>query len=263
MEQERKSRWEGNEVCFKFDHYVGCYNSILLHIPHSSSSFPSSSNFTSDDLDSEEKLLVDYYSDELFIPQVEIENIQSIVFPYCRLFCDVERLVNDPLEKEGLGIRYKRDVPKGRGVLRTHRHFNTAEEAFCLYTDYHSMVSKTIIKMKDNRLLIDCHSFSSLPNLLCATPPDIDICIGYNDDETCPDKVVIGNIVHHFKSLGYKVGINNPFSNSKTFSVPVKYHSVMIEVNKRLYMNEITLEKTERFNKIKDDILSLYKVLLK
>ena len=262
MEQERKSKWEGNEQWFKFDHQAKCYNSILLHIPHSSSTFPSSSKFTSDDLDGEEKLLVDYYSDELFFPQAEIENIRHIVFPYCRLYCDVERLLNDPLEKVGLGIRYIREVPKGRGISRTHRHFNTAEEAFCLYTDYHSMVSKAIVKMKENRLLIDCQSFSSLPNLLCATPPDIDICIGYNDDETYPDKAVIGNIVHHFESLGYKVGINNPFSNSKTFSVPVKYHSVMIEVNKRLYMNENTFEKTSGFNKLQQEIQSLYDVIL-
>ena len=75
--------------------------------------------------------------------------------------------------------------------------------------------------------------------------------------------MVIGNIVHHFESLGYKVGINKPFSNSKTFSVPMKYHSVMIEVNKRLYMNEFTLEKTEGFYKLQQEIRALYNILLK
>ena len=112
-------------------------------------------------------------------------------------------------------------------------------------------------------LLIDCHSFSSIPNLLNSNPPDIDICIGYNDDDTCPNKVVIGNIVHYFESLGYKVGMNEPFSNSKTFSVPIKYHSAMIEVNKRLYMDELTLEKTEGFNKLQQEIRLLYGILLK
>ena len=112
-------------------------------------------------------------------------------------------------------------------------------------------------------LLIDCHSFSALPNLLNSNPPDVDICIGYNDDDTCPNKVVIGNIVQHFKSKGYKVGINEPFSNSKTFAVPVEYHSVMIEVNKRLYIDEHTIEKTEGFEKLKQDIQSLYGTLLK
>lgn len=38
------------------------------------------------------------------------KKIETAVFPYCRLFCDVECLINDPLEKEGLGISYSRWV---------------------------------------------------------------------------------------------------------------------------------------------------------
>ena len=245
-----------------------CYNSIFLHIPHSSSSFPMDSKYSFEDLDDEERLLIDYYTDELFVPDQETDHIIDATFPYCRLYCDVERLVNDPLEKDGLGICYFREVPTGIGYSYTFREFNTKENAFSLYANFHAMVSKTIFGMnKYNQpmkvLLIDCHSFSALPNLLNSDPPDIDICIGYNDDETCPDKVVIGNIAQHFMALGYKVGINEPFSNSKTFSVPVKYHSVMIEVNKRLYMDELNLEKTEGFDKLKQEIQSLYNILLK
>lgn len=244
-----------------------CYKNILLHIPHSSKAFPEGSHHSFTDLDKEERLLIDYYTDELFIPRQEEKNITSVVFPYCRLYCDVERLVNDPLEKDGLGIRYIRNVPTGKGYSYTFREFNTKENAFGLYADYHAMVSKTIVNLNGyidsmKVLLIDCHSFSALPNLLNSNPPDVDICIGYNDGDTSPDKVVIGNIVQYFKSLGYKVGINEPFSNSKTFNVPVKYHSVMIEVNKRLYMNEQTLEKIESFEKLKQEIQYLYSLLI-
>lgn len=270
MEQLGKSRWEGivpapGAIHKTFRVRVDnsrCYKNILLHIPHSSFSFPSGSNHSFNDLDNEEKLLIDYYTDELFVPQKETEHIGTIVFPYCRLFCDVERLINDPLEKDGLGISYVREVPTGR-YSSTFRSFSSKEEAFIQYVDYHSAVTKKLFIMGKNTLLIDCHSFSNIPNLLNSNPPDIDICIGYNDDATCPDNVVIGNIVHHFESLGYKVGINKPFSNSKTFSVPMKYHSVMIEVNKRLYMNEFTLEKTEGFYKLQQEIRALYNILLK
>lgn len=123
-------------------------------------------------------------------------------------------------------------------------------------------MSQKLLGLRKGTLLIDCHSFSSLPNLLCSNPPDIDICIGFNDDATCPNKVVIGNIKQHFNSCGYKVAINTPFSNSKTFEVPVEYHSVMIEVNKRLYMYEETLEKSDGFERLKADIQSLYDKLL-
>ena len=81
---------------------------ILLHIPHSSTAFPEGSGYTFNDLNDEERLLIDYYTDELFAPLHASEQICDNVFPYCRLYCDVERLINDPLEKEGLGISYRR-----------------------------------------------------------------------------------------------------------------------------------------------------------
>ena len=239
------------------------YSKIILHIPHASTHFPENTRHTFSDLDNAERRLIDCYTDELFEPVEESAKIQSVEFPYCRLYCDVERLVNDPLEKNGLGISYSRWVPSSSGPGQTYRAFGTKEQAFRLYADYHAQVLKKIVELGSDLLLIDCHSFSSQPNLLCSNPPDIDICIGFNDDGTCPNKVVIGNIKHYFESLGYNVGINTPFSNSKTFEVPVEYHSVMIEVNKRLYMNEETLEKTDGFDSLKHDIQSLYPILLK
>ena len=232
------------------------YRNMVLHIPHSSTQFPKESKYCFNDLNEEERLLVDYFTDELFIPAPDSNHVCRVVFPYCRLYCDVERLINDPLEKDGLGISYYR---KGN----IFHSFSSKAGAFDLYADFHSDVSKKLVGMAGSTLLVDCHSFSALPNLLNSNPPDIDICIGYNEDETCPSKVVIGNIVQYFKSNGYKVGINEPFSNSKTFNVPVTYHSIMIEVNKRLYMDEHTLEKTEGFEKLTRIIQSLYALLLK
>ena len=147
-------------------------------------------------------------------------------------------------------------------ALAFDRFHGPGADAFCLYADFHAEVAKKLTAMPDQRLLIDCHSFSALPNLLVSSPPDIDICIGYNEDESFPGEEVVGRIVKHFQTRGYKVGINAPFSNSKTFSVPVKYHSVMIEVNKRLYMDEQTRQKTEDFDRLKNDIRLLYDLLL-
>lgn len=236
--------------------YFDGYQNILLHVPHSSSAFPEGSKYTWNDLDDEERLHIDYYTDELFEPQQDSKRISSIVFPYCRLFCDVERLVKDPLEGKGLGISYRRFQG------RSYRSFGTLQKAYPYYADHHATMSKNIVEMSGGLLLIDCHSFSSFPNLLNFNPPDIDICIGYNDDDTCPNMIVIETIARHFESIGYKVGINTPFSNSKTFEVPVKYHSVMIEVNKRLYMNEFSYEKTDNFILMHNAIQSLYNLLL-
>ena len=231
------------------------HSNILLHVPHASTSFPNGANYSFKDLDDEERLLIDYYTDELFVPEKETDDIVSAVFPYCRLYADVERLVNDPLEKEGLGISYHRRVGE---LSRDVRSFSSLCSAFRLYADFHAMTSCKMVELGGKLLLIDCHSFSARPNLLNPTPPDIDICIGYNNDDTCPERDVIDCIVSYFKKCGYKVGINKPFSNSKTFPVPMEYHTIMIEVNKRLYMNEDTLEKTEGFNKLKKELSVLY-----
>jgi N-formylglutamate amidohydrolase len=239
------------------------HSKILLHIPHSSSVFPENSEYSFSDLDNEERLLIDYYTDELFVPEKETNNISSVIFPYCRLFCDVERLINDPLNEKGLGLSYSRYVGPQPFDFRSFGNWN---DAYAAYIDFHAMVAKHIVNTKtlfSPLLLIDCHSFSALSNLLNSNPPDIDICIGYNDDETCPNKFIIRTIVHYFERLGYKVGLNEPFSNSKTFNVPDCYHSVMIEVNKRLYMDENTLEKSEGFEKLKQDIQSLYRLIIK
>ncbi|MBR5653868.1 MAG: N-formylglutamate amidohydrolase [Prevotella sp.] len=256
----------GVKEIFDFFNIRNCdnrrYNFLLLHVPHSSRTFPDSSMVSFNDLDEEERLLIDYYTDELFIPTQTYENIENIVFPYCRLYCDVECLFNDPLEKEGLGISYSRWVKKDK-YSEIHRSFSSLTSVFKMYSDFHTEASLKLLKANGTELVIDCHSFSNHPNLLCPTPPNIDICIGYNNDGTHPYSVTLGNIIQYFKSCGYKVGINEPFSNSKTFSVPVKYHSVKIEVNKRLYMNEDTLEKTEGFEKLKQDIQSLYNIILK
>jgi len=216
-------------------------------------------------MDEEEWKLIDLYTDKLFAPQAASERIQAVVFPYCRMFCDVERLVNDPLEAKGLGIHYRRSTSDGQ--VRT---WGQRAEAYKQYVQFHSHVVEKIIDKCVTRagslLIIDCHSFSSLPNLLNDNPPtDIDICIGYNDDETMPNPVVTGDICNYFTARGYRVGINTPFSNSKTFDVPgnTPYHSLMIEVNKHCYMNETTRVKTTAFNNLHNALQDLYTLLLR
>ena len=133
--------------------YFDGYRNILLHVPHSSSVFPEDSKFSWKDLDDEEQLLIDYYTNDLFVPLQDTILISSIVFPYCRLFCDVERLTKDPLENKGLGISYRRYQG---GDLRS---FGTLQKAYPYYADHHSTMSKKIVEMSGELLLIDCHSF--------------------------------------------------------------------------------------------------------
>lgn len=120
------------------------YRNIILHIPHSSLEFPKESKYSWNDLDDEERRLIDYYTDELFLPRQDSEQVSSLVFPYCRLYCDVERLINDPLEKDGLGISYSRWIEKGKNTRRL-RSFGSLSTAFKLYSDFHTEASLKLL----------------------------------------------------------------------------------------------------------------------
>lgn len=239
------------------------YNKLILHIPHSSDSF----DFADQDQHVEgwrdrAKPLIDWYTDELFTPYMNNESVIPIIFDTCRTLVDVERMCDDPLEARGLGITYYpllETEENGFKVTRDERIRYIKK-----YLDHQHKLAHLLLD-HNLSLLIDCHSFSSRPTILqpdISKNQDVDICIGFNEDRTKPDETTLALVAQHFIEKGYKVAFNTPFSNSKTVETPAKYTSLMIEVNKSLYMDEDTLEKKASFWKVRDDITSLYAKLL-
>ena len=107
-----------------------------------------------------------------------------------------------------------------------------------------------------NSLLIDCHSFPS-------DLSDVSICIGFNEDESKPSAETLDIIYSSFKESGIcKIEYNKPYSNSFTPIKPVDYKSVMIEINKSVYMNEQSLALLPTWYKIGNIINKMYKRLL-
>ena len=241
----------------------------ILHIPHSSTYIPENCRdlFYLDDqhLQKELILMPDRYTDELFdIPEVPEEN--KIVFPYSRLICDVERFRDDKLEcmaERGMGVCYKvtSSLKPLKSVPTAHR-----EEMLVLYDRHHATLTAAadrIVQGQGLGLLIDCHSFPS-----CQLPYEAvgqkdgpqqrpDICVG--TDLECHTPVWLREfLISGFEERGYRVTENYPFSGTL---VPMKYYhsddrllSVMIEVNRKLYMDEATGWKTENFQKVRTDI---------
>ena len=89
----------------------------------------------------------------------------------------------------------------------------------------------------------------------------MDICIGFNDDWSRPSDFVIELCKTVFEKQGYKVGINTPYANTIAPDTGYTYNSIMIEVNKRLYLNEQTLEVTEEVNQLRKCLDELYTLL--
>ena len=92
---------------------------------------------------------------------------------------------------------------------------------------------------------------------------DVDICIGFNEDWSKPCKETIEFTVNLFEENGYKVGINNPYSNSETPDCPFLYQSMMLEVNKKAYMDDsLRIKYNPSYKKnIRDTIANLISYL--
>jgi hypothetical protein len=90
---------------------------------------------------------------------------------------------------------------------------------------------------------------------------DVDICIGFNEDWSKPHKATVELAVNLFEDNGYKVGINEPYSNSETPDCPFPYQSMMLEVNKRVYMEDGSLRLIEK-NNHKRDVRDIMNIIL-
>jgi hypothetical protein len=65
-----------------------------------------------------------------------------------------------------------------------------------------------------------------------------------------------------FERQGYKVRVNKPYSNSIAPVTNFIYSSLMIELNKRIYMNEDTLKVTSDAKTVRSILRQIYGILI-
>ena|GEM_PF-291258 len=254
--------------------------SLIFHIPHASSHIPDCHTdqflLSKGDLDAEHLRLVDRYADELFDPS----GYPRIISPVSRLVCDVERFADDekePMAKVGMGAVYRKTT-EGRLLRRDI----TKMEHDHLIEKYHRKnmrdVEHCIREARRSNgfaLILDCHTFPSIP-LSCdedRSTPRPDICIGTDEHQTSPQ--VIELITRYVTELGYSVRMNAPYAG--TYIPPLYDHSrmgmngtrktatevesVMIEVNRSLYMDEESGEKIPGFEQLQKMFRTLWSLL--
>lgn len=206
------------------------YNRIVLNEPHASIEGLYDDNLSFWQIDAQfindcVLRLTDWHTDYLFHSYRD-ERIKTVRFPFSRFIVDAERLWNDPMEAIGQGIIYRHFDSHVRMVPAS------AEERLLRLWHWHQKRLKDALC--EGAILLDCHSFPS-------DMGDVDICIGYNEDWSKPAKSTLELVVNLFEENGYKVGFNEPFSNSETPDCPFRYQSMMLEINKRVYMEEDSL----------------------
>ena len=239
-------------------------DNILVHVPHASIEFPDffwdyTYSVNKNYIENENIFLSDYLVD-LFIPEY-IHNI--VKFKYSRMFCDVEKYkvhYKESMSKYGMGAVYKKDS-NGIGFIR----YGDEYENFVLknYYDTHHKNLKDqvlrILKYNKSCIIIDLHSFSNkYIQKIFGNITDVDICIGV--DAASMNKELTIFTIKYFKRNGYTVKINNPFKGTV---VPEdidlnenKVYSLMIEINKKLYLNSnkyLNNKKYKKLKKVMDD----------
>lgn len=206
------------------------YNRIVLNEPHASieglyddrlSGWNIDDRFVNDVV----FRLTDWHTDYLF-HGFRHPNIRTVRFPFSRFIVDAERLWDDPMEDIGQGIIYRhfdgyqRQVPLPNEVMLLQ-----------LWEGHQQRLKSNLC---EDALLLDCHSFPEEQG-------DVDICIGFNEDWSKPSRELLDFTVNLFEESGYSVGINYPYSNSEAPMCPFGYQSMMLEVNKRVYLERRSL----------------------
>jgi N-formylglutamate amidohydrolase len=126
------------------------------------------------------------------------------------------------------------------------------------YWQHHNELLEKVNKQLINDgscLIVDCHSFPSKPLIrdLDQTAVRPDFNIGTDKYHT-PQKLIEASIAY-FEQRGFSIGVDWPYKGT---IVPLAHYqknknvnSIMLEVNRKLYLNEPLNEKSERFNEIK------------
>lgn len=244
---------------------------IITHIPHSSMTIPPEDrvNFLVPELEllSEVNKLNDHFTDELF--HSNLENVTPLIFPVNRFLVDVERFERDddePMSVRGMGALYTHDT-KGK-QFRPELSKNEREKLLAKYYRPHHRkmheLANDAIMQYEQCIIVDAHSFPDIP-LPCDVSQGIprpDICLGTDAFHT--PTWLIELIKRHFEKCGYQVEINAPYSGTM---VPLEFYkkdkrllSIMIEVNRRLYLSEdyrIIQQNFEPLNCCINDIFCL------
>ena len=225
------------------DEYLVMRNvSIIKHIPHSSLRFPKGypvEQAFGKDWQRENYKLCDLFVDKLFkdIPGIEIKA------EYSRLYCDVEKFIDprkEPMAKYGQGHIYTKGILGSE--FKRGGHADQGIDAY--YRAHHEALDKAteeILASGKEVLILDLHSYSEeQARHMGKEGPFPDICIGIVDGYYDPK--ILKLIIRKVEEKGYSYQINYPYEGSMLpdgvldGSITGKVISIMLEVNKRVYL---------------------------
>ena len=230
---------------------------LILHIPHSSTVIPLKDGYcvTDEALNQEILKLTDWHTDDLFENEMDI----SIKAPFSRIFCDTERFSDDSQERMsqfGMGVLYeKTDTGEPLRKVTPELRKNILDNYYWKHHNEFTRVVEQGLQQNGKVVIVDCHSFpnKALKRALDQSNFRPDFNIGTDTFHT-PQNLIDASI-QFFKEKGYSLAVDKPYSGA---IVPLQYYkkdvhvqSIMLEVNRGLYLKELSKEKNRDYSEIK------------
>ena len=240
---------------------------LILHIPHSSTLIPIKEGYcVSEEILYQEILkLTDWYTDDLFENEIDF----SIKAPFSRIFCDTERFSEDSQEimaQFGMGVLYeKTDDGQPLRKISPELRSSILNE---FYWKHHNLLTNQVkyqLEKFGAATIVDCHSFPQIPINRALDKSDIRPDFNIGTDLFHTSQKLIDASIAFFKEKGYSLGVDKPYSGSM---VPVQYYkndkrvrSIMLEINRRLYLNEPSKEKSIQYEATKQVVQEFLNVI--
>jgi N-formylglutamate amidohydrolase len=258
---------------------------LVLDSPHSGHDFPA--DFGAIVTEAELRESEDCYVDELYAAAHEL-GVPLLAATFPRTYLDPNRnagdvdldLINGPWLWE-----YR---PSGKARIGKSLIWRTLEDGRPIYgrklapeavrrridrvhAPYHRSLQEMLEAAfrKHGRVYhINCHSMRSVAGKQSEDGPGSvrpDFVIGDRDGTTCEPRFT--ELVREtLAGMGYRVTVNDPYKGVeliRAYSDPkAGRHSLQIEINKRLYMDERTLQKNAGFSTIQKNLGELLRVLI-
>jgi N-formylglutamate amidohydrolase len=259
---------------------------LVLDSPHSGHDFPA--DFGAVVSEAELRESEDCYVDELYAAAHEL-GVPLLAASFPRTYLDPNRNAGD-IDLDLIEGHWPWDYrPSGKARIGKSLIWRTLEDGRPIYggklapeavrrridrvhAPYHRSLQELLERAfrKHGKVYhINCHSMRSVAGKQSedgAGSVRPDFVIGDRDGTTCEPRFT--ELVREtLAGMGYRVTVNDPYKGVeliRAYSEPkAGRHSLQIEINKRLYMDEGTLQKTSGFRKLQHDLADLLKLLLK
>ena len=259
---------------------------LVLDSPHSGFAFPADFDSVLTEFDLREG--EDCFVDQLWMPATE-RGVAMVAALAPRTYIDFNRHAGDiDLELIEGGRWPGEHVPSGKAKIGKALVWRTLDDGRAIYDrklpvdevrarienyhrPYHGAVRDRIAATHERfgrSWHIDCHSMNAIGGAQAeggAGRARADIVLGDRDSTTC-DAGFTEFVRGVLAGFGYDVKINDPYKGVelvRAYSDPAQGRmSLQLEVNKRLYMDEATREKSAGFDAVQKHLSALVEALV-